>query len=92
MPEFLKDFVSDIPAASPLEITIRLVAALLGGMIVSWIYRATIGSGHRSIVSGNAGSAVSPDRVGDWSHRRQRRAGFQPGWGLVDRSLSNRRA
>jgi len=41
MPEFLKDFVSDIPAASPLEITIRLVAALLGGMIVSWIYRAT---------------------------------------------------
>jgi len=41
MPEFLKDFASDIPAVSPLEITIRLFAALLGGMIVSWIYRTT---------------------------------------------------
>jgi hypothetical protein len=41
MPEFLKDFVSDIPAVSPLELAIRLVAALLGGIIVSWIYRAT---------------------------------------------------
>src|SRR5678816_3424027 len=41
MPEFLKDFASDIPAVSPLEITIRLFAALLGGMIVSWIYQTT---------------------------------------------------
>ena len=41
MPDFLKDFVSDIPAVSPLEFAIRLFAALLGGVIVSWIYRAT---------------------------------------------------
>jgi uncharacterized membrane protein YhiD involved in acid resistance len=41
MPEFLKDFASGIPAASPLEIAIRLAAGLLGGFIVSWIYRAT---------------------------------------------------
>ena len=41
MPEFLKDSLSGIPAASPLELAIRLVAALLGGFIVSWIYRAT---------------------------------------------------
>ena len=41
MPEFLKDFVSGVPAVSPLELAIRLVAALLGGIIVSWIYRAT---------------------------------------------------
>jgi hypothetical protein len=41
MSEFLKDFVSGIPAVSPLEVTIRLVAGLLGGIIVSWIYRAT---------------------------------------------------
>ena len=41
MPEFLKDFVSGVPAVSPLELAIRLVAALLGGIIVSRIYRAT---------------------------------------------------
>jgi len=41
MPEFLKDFVSGIPATSPLEVAIRLGAALLGGIVVSWIYRAT---------------------------------------------------
>jgi len=41
MPEFLKDFVSEVPAVSPLELAIRLVATLLGGMIVSRIYRAT---------------------------------------------------
>lgn len=41
MPEFLKDFVSAVPAVSPLELAIRLVAALLGGIIVSRIYRAT---------------------------------------------------
>ena len=41
MPEFLKDVVSGIPVVSPLELTIRLVAALLGGIIVSRIYRAT---------------------------------------------------
>jgi hypothetical protein len=41
MPEFLKDFVSGIPSVSPLEVTIRLVAGLMGGLIVSWIYRAT---------------------------------------------------
>jgi len=41
MPELLKDFVSDIPAVSPMELTIRLLAALLGGLIVSWIYRTT---------------------------------------------------
>jgi hypothetical protein len=41
MPEFLKDFVSGIPVVSPLELAIRLAAALLGGIIVSRIYRAT---------------------------------------------------
>ena len=41
MSEFLKDFVSGTPAVSPLEVTIRLVAGLLGGIIVSRIYRAT---------------------------------------------------
>ena len=41
MPEFLKDVVSGIAVVSPLEVTIRLVAALLGGIIVSRIYRAT---------------------------------------------------
>jgi Domain of unknown function (DUF4956) len=41
MPEFLKDFVSGVPAVSPLGLAIRLVAALLGGIIVSRIYRAT---------------------------------------------------
>ena len=41
MPEFLEHFVSDAPAVSPLEVTVRLVAALLGGIIVSWIYRTT---------------------------------------------------
>ena len=41
MPEFLKDVVSGVPAVSPLELAIRLVAALLGGIIVSRIYRAT---------------------------------------------------
>jgi uncharacterized membrane protein YhiD involved in acid resistance len=41
MPEFLKDFVSVTPAVSPLEVTIRLVAGLLGGIIVSLIYRTT---------------------------------------------------
>ena len=41
MPEFLKDFVSGVPVVSPVELAIRLVAALLGGMIVSQIYRAT---------------------------------------------------
>jgi hypothetical protein len=41
MPEFLKDLVSDTPPVSPLEVAIRLVAGLLGGIIVSRIYRAT---------------------------------------------------
>jgi len=41
VPEFLEHFVSDAPAVSPLEVTVRLVAALLGGIIVSWIYRTT---------------------------------------------------
>lgn len=41
MPEFFKDFVSGTPAVSPLEVTIRLVLALLGGFIVSVIYRTT---------------------------------------------------
>src|SRR4029453_12202540 len=41
MPEFLKELVSETPAVSPLEVAIRLVAGLLGGIIVSRIYRAT---------------------------------------------------
>ena len=41
MPEFLKEFVSGTPAVSPMEVTIRLVAGLLGGLIVSRIYRMT---------------------------------------------------
>lgn len=41
MPEFLKDVGSGIAVVSPLEVTIRLVSALLGGIIVSRIYRAT---------------------------------------------------
>jgi len=41
MPEFLKEFVSGTPEVSPLEVTIRLVAGLVGGLIVSRIYRMT---------------------------------------------------
>jgi uncharacterized membrane protein YhiD involved in acid resistance len=41
MSEFLKDFVAGTPSVSPLEVTIRLLAGLLGGMIVSQIYRIT---------------------------------------------------
>ena len=41
MPEFLKDVGSGTPVGSLLEITIRLAAGLLGGIIVSWIYRKT---------------------------------------------------
>ena len=40
MPEFFQDLVSGTPV-SPLEIAIRLAAGLLGGVIVSWIYRST---------------------------------------------------
>jgi hypothetical protein len=41
MPEFLKDLFSGTPAVSPIVVTVRLVAALLGGFIVSRIYRTT---------------------------------------------------
>jgi hypothetical protein len=41
MHEFLKDFVSGTSGVSPLEVAVRLVAALLGGFIVSLIYRTT---------------------------------------------------
>lgn len=41
MSEFLSDLVSATPAGSPLEVTIRLAVSLLGGIIVSWIYRKT---------------------------------------------------
>ncbi|HET9943959.1 MAG TPA: DUF4956 domain-containing protein [Terriglobia bacterium] len=41
MPEFMKDFASGTSAVSPLEVLLRLAAGLLGGIIVSWIYRST---------------------------------------------------
>ena len=41
MSEFLSDLVSGTPAGSPLEVMIRLAVSLLGGIIVSWIYRKT---------------------------------------------------
>ena len=41
MPEFLKGLVANAPAVSPAEVALRLVAALVGGFIVSWVYRAT---------------------------------------------------
>ena len=69
MPEFLNEFVSGVPAVSPLEVTIRLVAALLAESSC----RGSIGQrdriGHRAFIPGDAGSAGSPHRLGDRSDR-----------------------
>jgi hypothetical protein len=41
MPEFLKSALADGPSLSPVEVAMRLVAALLLGILVAWIYRCT---------------------------------------------------
>src|SRR5215207_7477433 len=40
MPEFLQELTT-IPPVSLLEVTLRLIASLAGGFMVSWIYRFT---------------------------------------------------
>ena len=41
MPDFLKALFVNAPDVAPLEILIRLLAALLLGVLVAWIYRRT---------------------------------------------------
>lgn len=41
MPDFLTTPVVDGPAVAPLEVLLRLLAALVLGMIVAWVYRHT---------------------------------------------------
>jgi hypothetical protein len=41
MPEFLRQAFADAPLSNPTDISIRLVTAVLLGMGVAWVYRAT---------------------------------------------------
>jgi hypothetical protein len=41
MPDFLANAVTNIPATNPNDVAFRLLAALLSGGIVAWIYRRT---------------------------------------------------
>ena len=41
MPEFLRNAFADAPLSDPADIAIRLITAVLLGMGVAWVYRAT---------------------------------------------------